>query len=158
MPFYMNGSNSMKMMITDEDVEGFQRRLDTMIINFRSETLNEFTKSKKQLLTEQAQAIESERRRCTTMLNLKQNELEQLKESLAKSQKRVEDLTLRQELMSIMTCKAKTLSRLTILKLHCFNALKSNTHWNKHVKNMMVHRKANNNKKTLKNVFKGWQK
>lgn len=34
-------------MITDEDVENFQRRLDTMIISFRSETMSEFVKSKK---------------------------------------------------------------------------------------------------------------
>ena len=37
-------------MITDEEVEGFQRKLDTLIINFRSETMTEFMKSKKQIL------------------------------------------------------------------------------------------------------------
>jgi hypothetical protein len=63
-------------MITDEDVEGFQRRLDTMIINFRSETMNEFVKSKKSILQEQGQTIEGERRRCNTMLSVKQNEIE----------------------------------------------------------------------------------
>ena len=38
--------------ITDEDVESFQRKLDTLIINFRSETMNEFVRTKKTLLTE----------------------------------------------------------------------------------------------------------
>ncbi len=33
--------------ITDEDVEGFQKKLDTLILNFRSETLSEFMRTKK---------------------------------------------------------------------------------------------------------------
>lgn len=36
--------------ITDEDVEGFQKKLDTLILNFRSETLSEFMRTKKQVL------------------------------------------------------------------------------------------------------------
>ena len=39
-------------MSADEDVEGFQKKLDTLIINFRSETISEFMRTKKQVLTE----------------------------------------------------------------------------------------------------------
>ena len=38
--------------ITDEDVEGFQKKLDTLIINFRSETMSEFMRTKKTVLQE----------------------------------------------------------------------------------------------------------
>lgn len=50
-PFYLNrGAMSTVSSITDEDVEGFQKKLDTLIINFRSETLSEFMRTKKQVL------------------------------------------------------------------------------------------------------------
>jgi len=35
------------MHSTDEDVETFQRKLDTLIVNFRSETMSEFMRTKK---------------------------------------------------------------------------------------------------------------
>lgn len=44
MPFYLNKSNQISQ---DEDVESFQRKLDTLIVNFRSETMSEFMKTKK---------------------------------------------------------------------------------------------------------------
>lgn len=59
------------MNVNDEDTESFQRKLDTMIVNFRSETLSEFMKTKKQVLTDQAQTIDAERRRCNTLLGVK---------------------------------------------------------------------------------------
>jgi hypothetical protein len=34
----------------DEDVESFQRKLDTLIVNFRGETMSEFMRTKKQVL------------------------------------------------------------------------------------------------------------
>ena len=51
MPFYLRSQQQMSL-ITDEDVESFQRKLDTLIINFRSETLNEFVRTKKQVLSD----------------------------------------------------------------------------------------------------------
>jgi hypothetical protein len=41
-------------MSADEDVEAFQRRLDTLIVNFRSETLSEFMKTKRHVMQDQA--------------------------------------------------------------------------------------------------------
>lgn len=76
-PFYINRSNNFgPSVITDEDVEGFQKRLDTLIVNFRSETLQEFLKTKKHLVQEQHMSIDAERRRCNTLLGVKQNEIE----------------------------------------------------------------------------------
>ena len=61
----------------------FQRKLDQLLVGFRSETMQEFLSTKKRLGIEQAQAIDAERRRCNTMLGLKQSELETLRENLA---------------------------------------------------------------------------
>lgn len=65
----------------------FQRRLDQLLVGFRSETMQEFLSTKKRLGVEQAQAIDAERRRCNTMLGLKQSELETLRENLAQKSK-----------------------------------------------------------------------
>ena len=55
----------------DEDVESFQRKLDTLLVNFRSETLSEFMRTKKQVLQDQSQVIDAERRRCNTLIGVK---------------------------------------------------------------------------------------
>jgi len=91
-----------------------------MIINFRSETINEFMKTKKSVLSEQAQAIESERRRCNTMLGVKQNEIESLKESLGNKSKMCDELSIRCEIMALWSGKGKTLARVNSLKIKSF--------------------------------------
>jgi hypothetical protein len=53
------------------EADMFQRRLDQLLVGFRSETMQEFLGAKKQMGIEQAQVIEGERRRCNTMLGLK---------------------------------------------------------------------------------------
>jgi hypothetical protein len=79
MPFYLKNNKAS----SDEDVESFQRRLDTLIVNFRGETMAEFMRTKKQLNNDSAQTLDAERRRFNTLLGVKQNEIEHLKESLA---------------------------------------------------------------------------
>ena len=140
-PFYMKRDGHMSS-ITDEDVETFQRKLDTLIINFRSETINEFMKTKKSVLTEQAQTIEGERRRCNTMLSVKQNEIEQLKEGLGKKSKMCDELSLRCEIMALWAGKGKTLARVKVLELKCYMALKQYWQWKKHSKKLLQHRIA----------------
>ena len=54
-----------------------------MILNFRTETMQEFIKTKGRMNHQKEQTIDAERRRCNTLLNAKQNEIEQLKEKLA---------------------------------------------------------------------------
>lgn len=44
-PFYLK--NAKGAGNNDEDVEAFQRRLDTLIVNFRGETMAEFMRTKK---------------------------------------------------------------------------------------------------------------
>jgi hypothetical protein len=62
------------------DNENFSQRLDQLILNFRTETMQEFIKTKGRLNNQKEQCIDAERRRCNTLLNAKQGEIEQLKE------------------------------------------------------------------------------
>ena len=45
-PFYLKNAKGTAGN-NDEDVEAFQRRLDTLIVNFRGETMAEFMRTKK---------------------------------------------------------------------------------------------------------------
>ena len=129
-PFYL----AEQPMLIDEDVEQFQKRLDTMMINFRSETLGEFMRTKKQVLHEQANCIETEKRRSNAMLSVKQNEIETLKESLGNKSKEADELRLRCEILAIWAGKSKTLTKLRVRQMKAFSALKTYLHWKKYKK------------------------
>ena len=145
------------MNVTDEDTESFQRKLDTMIVNFRSETLSEFMKTKKQVLTDQAQTIDAERRRCNTLLGVKQNEIEQLKETLGLKTRLCDDLGTRCEGMAFWAGKSKTLLRIKLLQHQAFEGLKKYRDFKKHSK-MVLEQKLRQFKKEMKRkVFLGWE-
>lgn len=110
--------------LTDEDVENFQKRLDVLVLNFRHETLQEFVKTKKSVLNDQHSSIDAERRRCNTLLGVKQNEIEQLKESLAGKSKMCDEYSIRCEILSLWAGKGKTLARLRTMQMNCLTALK----------------------------------
>lgn len=128
------------MVSVDEDVEAFQRNLDSLIVHFRGETMSQFMKTKKQVLTDQAQTIDAERRRCNTLLGVKQNEIEQLKESLASKTKLSDDLGARCEGMAFWAGKAKTLLRIKLLQHQAFDSLKKYRDFQKHSKKVLEHR------------------
>lgn len=60
-------------------------------------------------------SIDAERRRCNTLLGVKQNEIEQLKEQLAKKTKLADELGIRSEILAIWAGKGKTLARMKVL-------------------------------------------
>ncbi|CDW91294.1 UNKNOWN [Stylonychia lemnae] len=158
-PFYLNRGNiSQASSITDEDVESFQKKLDTLIINFRSETMSEFMRTKKQVLQEQSQTIDAERRRCNTLLGVKQNEIEQLKENLGQKTKLCDELGIRCEIMALWAGKGKTLARMKVLQFKCFNALKQYREFKKHSKNVLKHKLEQYRENTKRKVFLGWEK
>ena len=66
----------------DEDVETFTHKLDTLILTFRTDSLKEFMRIKRNVLTEQSQKIEAEKNRCAALLSSKQDELERTKDEL----------------------------------------------------------------------------
>ncbi|OMJ80977.1 hypothetical protein SteCoe_18686 [Stentor coeruleus] len=73
--------------VIDQDVENFTTRLDTLITQFRNESLKEFLTAKRTILHEQISTIESEKKRCNALLSSKQDEIEHLKENLEKTSK-----------------------------------------------------------------------
>lgn len=80
-----NESNFHHVQIIDEDVENFKRRLDILVKNFRTDTLKDFMGIKRHLLTEQKSIIDSEKQKCDAMLSSKVDQIEHLKENLAKT-------------------------------------------------------------------------
>ena len=102
------------------DSENFTQRLDQMILNFRTETMQEFIKTKGRLSHQKEQAIDQERRRCTTLLGAKQNEIENLKEQLATKTKESNEYSLRCEIMALWSGKGQTIARMKVFQMRCF--------------------------------------
>ena len=68
--------------VIDQDVENFTTRLDTLISQFRNESLKEFLTVKRSILHEQITTVDSEKKRCNALLSTKQDEIEHLREEL----------------------------------------------------------------------------
>jgi ATP-dependent Zn protease len=96
------------------DSANFTNKLDQLILGFRTETMQEFIKTKGRLNSQKEQAIDAERRRCNTLLNAKQNEIEQLKEQLAQKSKMSDEYSLRCEIMALWSGKGQTLARMRV--------------------------------------------
>lgn len=118
--------------------------------------MSEFMKTKKQVLSDQAQTIDAERRRCNTLLGVKQSEIEQLKESLGQKSKLCEDLNIRCEGMSFWAAKAKMLLRIKLLQHKAFDSLKKYRDFKKHSKRVLEHKLKQYREQLKRNVFKGW--
>lgn len=97
------------------DSENFTQRLDQLILGFRTETMQEFLKTKGRLGLQKEQAIDAERRRCNTLLGAKQGEIEQLKEQLSQKTKLSEELSLRCEIMALWSGKGQTMARMKVV-------------------------------------------
>lgn len=120
--------------------------------------MQEFLGTKKRLGIEQAQAIDAERRRCNTMLGLKQSELETLRENLAQQTKKSENLDVRCEFMAFWAYQGKTMARLRTVQFRCFLQLKKYRQWKKHSRQMVAHRLANHKKERMRALWQGWIK
>jgi hypothetical protein len=53
----------------DEDVETFKSNLETSIMKFKTEAFNDFMKIKRNVLTEQANTIDAERKKYNALLS-----------------------------------------------------------------------------------------
>lgn len=128
------------------------------MVGFRSETMQEFLSTKKRLGIEQAQAIDAERRRCNTMLGLKQSELETLRENLAQKTKHAENLDVRCEFLAFWAYQGRTMARLRTVQFRCFLQLKKYREWRKHSRQMVEHRLRNHKQQRLRQIWQGWIK
>ena len=120
--------------------------------------MQEFLSTKKRLGIEQAQAIDAERRRCNTMLGLKQSELETLRENLAQKSKQAETYGVRCEFLAFWAYQGRTMARLRTVQFRCFLQLKKYREWKKHSRQMVAHRLAHHKKERLRQLWQGWIK
>ena len=91
------------VQIIDEDVENFKRRLDIMLRNFRTDTLKDFMAIKRNLLTEQKNAIENEKQKCDALISSKSDLIEHLKDDLALTQKNLNNqINIKENLVNLI--------------------------------------------------------
>jgi len=107
--------------IIDEDVESFKRRLDITIKNFRTDTMKEFMSIKRHLLVEQKSVIDSEKQKCDALLSAKIDQIEHLKESLAKTKEQLTIETEIKENLGNQIFKIKNSNYLKKLKILAFS-------------------------------------
>jgi hypothetical protein len=82
--------------------------------------MKEFIQTKGRLAHQKEQAIDAEKRRCTTLLGAKQNEIENLKEQLSQKTKMCEEYSLRCEIMALWSGKGQTVARMRVAQMKCF--------------------------------------
>lgn len=97
--------------------------------------------------------IEGERRRCNTMLSLKQNEVETLREEVVQKTKAAKEYEVRCSMMAIWSCQGKMIGRVRSLQMKCFYALQRYREWKKHSKIVLAARKEHNRRLWTRRVF-----
>lgn len=108
------------VQIIDEDVENFKRRLDITLKNFRTDTLKDFMSIKRHLLVEQKAVIDSEKQKCDAQIGAKTDQIEHLKESLAKTKNALTKESEVKERMASHLYKIKNGKYVTKLKSMAF--------------------------------------
>ena len=94
---------------------------------------------KRGMLNHQATTIDNERRKYNSLLSAKQNEIETLKEKLAEATKMNEELSVRCEILALMSGTAKNRARLAVTQYKMFSDLKENATFQRFAKNVMSH-------------------
>lgn len=154
----MNKGGYHHPQLIDEDVETFKSKLEASILSFKNDALKDFMGIKRNMLKDQSNTIDNERNKYNALLSSKQNEIENLKEQLAVSNKRNEDLTVRCEILALMAGKNKQLTKLKVSQYKAFKALKNYAGFKKHTKNVLEMRARENKLKMKRKVFQGWGK
>ena len=142
------------IQIIDEDVENFKRRLDILTKNFKTDTLNDFMSIKRNLLLEQKSVIDNEKQRTEAIITTKNNQIENLKESLAHNKNTTFNQIEIKENLAKMLYNIKNKNKLNKLKDIGFKLLKDNFLFekkSKRITNIIQKKIINYNIK--KNVF-----
>lgn len=139
----------------DEDVETFTQRLDTLILGFRTDSLKDFMKIKRNILSEQASKIEAEKNRCSSLLSAKQDELERLREDLVIATGQVKRMTTQIDRLALHSMKYNKHAMVYLFKIFSgWRALRTN----KKNKNKVIAMKENLRMKTMKTLaFTCWK-
>ena len=142
----------------DEDVEGFASRLDVTLLNFRAESLKEFMAIKRHVLAEQAHRICEEKRKCDAMLGCSENQIEGLKEELATASKRVTDLGVQREVLSVWVSKFRMMHSVGKVVGKCFGKWKR-FHRGKRMDKLLLGMKGREvGRELMKKAMEGWLK
>jgi hypothetical protein len=146
-----------QLQVIDEDAEHFKAKLDNLINNFRTETLSEFMSIKRNLLEEQTDAIDSETRKYSKLLENRTNELDRTKEALAKKIKELERAEVITHVVADWSGIARTKRRNVLLLSKCFNGFKN--YKSQQETQKMTKRMADVilKRKTLAKVFGSWK-
>jgi len=120
-----NNNNFHHVQVIDEDIENFKRRLDILTKNFKTDTLKDFMAIKRNLLTEQRSIIESEKKKCDATVCSKVDEIEHLKENLAKIKHQLLKQTEINEKLSLYLFKIKQSDMKNRIKKKSFGMLKA---------------------------------
>jgi len=148
--------NSHHPQMIDEDVENFTNKLDNLILNFRTDSLKEFMKIKRNVLTEQSNKIEAEKNRCSSLLSSKQDELEHVKDECVLAQNSVKRMTAQLERISQYLKKFNKKGVVSFYKVFkgWRNILKKKKRNEK-----LLEIRLSEHKRNLKNMaFSGWRK
>ena len=108
--------------VIDQDVENFTTRLDTLICQFRNESLKEFLTVKRSILHEQIHTIENEKKRSSALLSTKQDELQHLSENLNALQKSYNKSESQKEALSLLLASTKLHTLALCLKVKSFKS------------------------------------
>jgi hypothetical protein len=112
------------VQIIDEDVENFKRRLDILLKNFRTDSIKDFMGIKRHLLTEQKNAIGSEKSRSDNIINIKDEQIDRLTYDLNNTTAALNRETSLKERMAIHLYKYKERKYNKDMKTNIFNAFK----------------------------------
>ena len=120
--------------------------------------MQEHIRTKGRLAQQKESAIDNEKRRCQTLLDAKQNEIEQLKEELSSETKLNKEYEVRCEIMALWSCKGQTLARMRVIQMKCFLALKKYAEYKKHTKAVLENKKKARRVIQMRRVFQAWGK
>jgi len=143
--------------IIDQDVQNFTTRLDTMIAQFRNESLKEFMALKRSLLHEQVTTIESEKKKCNAQLSAKQDQVEHLKEELAQAKTTIKTCTQHKEGLALMVGTLRAKAKAQKLSSKAFMG------WFKFHENAQIEKKlgrvakVKSKENCMKGVFSAWK-
>ena len=144
--------------LIDEDIETFKNKLEASILSFKTSALKDFMSIKRNVLQEQKNTIENERNKYNALLSSKQNEIENLKEKLAISNRKTDDLQVRSEILALMNGKNKQMVRLKLVQYKAFKGLKDYAGFRKFSRNVLEVKERQRKEKSKRDVFQAWQK
>lgn len=120
--------------------------------------MNEFIQTKSQVLKDQNNIVQEEKRKCSALLDVKQNEIDNLTKALQDTSKHASDMAVRSEILAILAGKNKMLTRVKVIQMKAFMAFKKYHEWKKYKKVLALKTQKEYKIKLQKRAFQSWNK